>query len=139
MQLSVETADKARLTQQFAVLTLYYSTNGPTFWTNKTNQLTEKHECMWFSIWCDGNDVVMEISLLENNLVGTFPADLALLHSLTLLWPFCSANLVGSLPSSIGELANLQYFDVGSCGMSSSLPDAIGNMTSLTDFWISHN
>jgi hypothetical protein len=72
-----------RLIQRYALAVLYYSTSGES-WLNNENWLTPEHECEWYSTAfdpvCDENDGrYLRIILIENDLVGTVPMELALL------------------------------------------------------------
>jgi len=134
MVLSLETEkDRARLVQRYALLTFYYSTEGPS-WTASDGWLGAEDECTWFGISCE-QSLVRRIILQGNNLNGTFPPDLALLQSLTTLGLWDNVDFGGSLPFAIGDLTNLQHFNVRNCGMSSSLPErAIGRWSNLVSF-----
>ncbi|KAJ9169942.1 hypothetical protein P3X46_018083 [Hevea brasiliensis] len=48
-------------------------------------------------------------------------------------------NFVGELPSSIGNLAYLEYLDFDSCNFNGQLPSSIGNLTKLTTLSLSNN
>ena len=47
-------------------------------------------------------------------------------------------GLTGSLPSEIGNLVNLKYFDC-SGNQLTALPSEIGNLVNLTDLWCNNN
>ena len=73
---------RIRTMQRFALLTLWFSTNGPQ-WNNNNGWLSDRDECNWYGIVCD-QKLVASINELEgNNLMGTLPADLALLTTCT--------------------------------------------------------
>lgn len=63
--------------------TLYYSTNGFA-WEDSDGWLTDGDECEWFNE-ADGrfcvNGTVTDFDLLENNLAGAIPVELALLSA----------------------------------------------------------
>ncbi len=72
-----------RKIQRYALATLYYSTNGDS-WKNKNGWLGDGDECGWWNhaenqFCVDG--AVVELDLFQNNLVGTIPAELALLST----------------------------------------------------------
>ena len=134
-------SDEFRLTQKYALLVLYYATNGD-LWTNNDGWLDPNtDECEWNGITAcervlvDGipRDVVTEIRLNDNNLIGDFPADIALLQGLQVLWLFDNSNLTGQIPTSIGLLSSMEDFAVGNCGMSGPLPEIMSNWTNLRE------
>ena len=105
-------SDEFRLTQKYALLVLYYATQGDS-WTNNDGWLDPNtDECEWNGITAcervlvDGipRDVVTEIDLNTNNLNGDFPADIALLQGLQVLNLFDNPNLTG-LDSNINWTA----------------------------------
>ncbi|KAF2292406.1 hypothetical protein GH714_022011 [Hevea brasiliensis] len=59
----------------------------------------------------------------------------SLLKSLILL----RTNFAGELPSSIGNLAYLEYLDFSSCNFTGQLPSSLGNLTKLTSLGLSNN
>ncbi len=69
--------------QRYVLATLYYSTNGDG-WKKKTGWLDNGDECDWWNTadvqFCINSSVV-ELALYYNNLVGTIPAELALLST----------------------------------------------------------
>ena len=65
-------AEEERLQTQFALLVLYYSTNGPIHWYNQHNFLTRSmHECNWSSIGDGISSVGEEATSLQTG--GTLP------------------------------------------------------------------
>ena len=101
-----------RITQRYALATLWFSTLG---WKNTTNWLTE-NECKWFGVTCFQSSAeinlahltVKSIQLDENGLVGVFSPDVTLLTNLTLLSMSRNA-LSGSIPTSLPLLSNLEF------------------------------
>jgi hypothetical protein len=74
-----------RLIQRYALVTLYYSTNGEQ-WKSSFLWLTSADECIWFTTSrantiCDNNGNIVELDLRENNLLGTLPAEILLLSN----------------------------------------------------------
>ena len=47
-------------------------------------------------------------------------------------WMFHRTNFSGELPSSIGNLHSLNYFDITGCGFDSHVPFSFGNLTQLS-------
>lgn len=66
-----------------ALVTLYNSTNGPT-WVVKSGWLATTTPCTWYGVTCTGNHVTM-LLLPDNGLVGSLPPDLGALIYLRVL------------------------------------------------------
>jgi Leucine-rich repeat (LRR) protein len=131
--------------QDFAALkALYKSTNGGN-WQNNTNWDTTKNNVSarvpWYGITRGATnanpslsleDRVVDISLTWNNLVGAIPTMIGNLSQLKKL--NLNANkFSGLLPVEIGNLSLLYYLDLGAVtgNLSGSLPDEIGNLSHL--------
>jgi len=90
-----------------ALIALYYATNGDN-WTNKTGwNGAVGTECDWYGVTCSGGDLT-ELALASNNLVGTIPSGLGDLTTLTTL-QLGSNSLSGSIPTELGNLTALEY------------------------------
>jgi len=135
-------SDEFRLTQKYALLVLYFATQGDS-WTNSAGwlaTLATMEECSCSGITCNRvivngapQDVVTEIDLNTNNLNGDFPADIALLQGLQVLHLWNNLNLTGQIPTSIGLLSSMVDFAVGNCSMSGPLPESMSNWTNLQE------
>jgi len=74
-----------RVTQRYALATLYFSTSGDS-WTKNFKWLKPVSEGEWHGITCvAGRSAVERIILDGNNLSGFIPADVELLEFLTVL------------------------------------------------------
>ncbi|KAL3811569.1 hypothetical protein ACHAXA_006854 [Cyclostephanos tholiformis] len=154
----------SRVAQRYALATLYYSTNG-THWT--TNKFWGNgHECDWHGVGCESMDnntgSVTYLDLKCNNLVGTIPPEIGWIFSLEQihLW---GNELVGSLPSSLSQLVNLhtiylndnylggemgdtfdvlknlRHLDLSGNRIRGHIPHGIGSLTNLRDLRLSNN
>ena len=139
-----------RKIQRFTLASLYYSTNGQG-WHSRQFWLTMEDECLWWSYLqlstsirhrgeslCNENGEYSFLLMDENRLIGTIVPELALLSSLqeiSLVADNFFVNdkttelLVGSIPSEIGLLTNLQLFAVGKNWLSSSIPSELGQLS----------
>jgi len=115
-------------TDSLALVALYDSTDGAN-WTNNTNWLTGPVST-WYGVTVSGNRVT-QIDLKNNNLVGTIPSEIGNLTNLTNLSLFDN-NLSGSIPTEIGNLINLTDLNFHGNNLSGSIPTEIGNLTNLT-------
>jgi hypothetical protein len=50
-----------------------------------------------------------------------------------------NSGLTGSIPSEIGNLANLTHLDLSGNGLTGSISSEIGNLTNLTTLWLNDN
>ena len=87
------------------LVALYEATDGEN-WKNNTNWLSEKPLDEWFGVTTDENGRVTELRLSENRLSGV-------------------------LPSSLGDLTNLQWLDFFDNELSGALPSSLVNLTDL--------
>lgn len=76
--------DPSRVAQRYVLATLYYSTNG-TGWTTNKNW-GDGHECEWYGVGCEtGENDVVSVTYLDlnsNNLKGTIPQEIGYISSL---------------------------------------------------------
>jgi len=150
LQLSVETEeDRARLTQRYALATLYFSTSGNE-WRNNSDWLSDEDECTWYGLYCHTNTTTIlgvPPELNTNNLNGILPSDIALLKSLVQNKKCCKTNdkltsfalpsrtpqnnsLSGQLPESISNW-NLEIFATSENMFNSTIPQGITSWNAL--------
>ncbi|GLT49221.1 hypothetical protein SLA2020_227950 [Shorea laevis] len=84
------------------------------------------------------NSSVMWLRLSDNNFVGYLPSSLGELKNLQ-YFDVSLNNLTGSLPNSLATLRNLQYLDLSLNSFSGSVPESIGNLSSLRMLNLSDN
>ena len=125
------------LKQRYAVLTLWYHSNHP--WVNETGWLSGDSECLWHGISCNEEGKVVAVDVYENGYVGSVPPDIALLTDLFYIDFDLSVLSGSSLPSSIGELSNLEVFYMSRCGLSGTIPTSLSRMTSLVTLTLHTN
>ncbi|KAI2503353.1 hypothetical protein MHU86_11073 [Fragilaria crotonensis] len=120
----------------FALATLFFSLRGDE-WNRALNWLQPLPVCEWHGINCtkdkDGkNDVIVALSLPDNQMVGEVPTQLGLLTSLQ-SFSLEGINLGGtSMPSEIGRLVDLETLNLRGTKMAGQLPSEIGVCTKLT-------
>ncbi len=95
---------QANTTDSLAMIDLYNSTNGPG-WTNHSNWLTSAPLYSWFGIFSGDSIHVQVITLNNNNLVGTLPSSLGNLTSDGMYINLSNNRLSGSLPRLFDQLA----------------------------------
>ena len=120
-----------------ALIALYNSTDGAN-WTDKTGWLgSAGTECVWYGITCSSG-AVSAISLYDNSLTGSIPAELGNLTNLTNL-TLSVNSLTGSIPAELGNLTNLTNLYLGSNSLSGNIPAELSNLTNLTGLRLGDN
>ena len=94
---------QSREEDSLALVDLYNSTNGDG-WTNNTNWLSGSIDT-WYGVTVSG-DRVTWLNLPNNQLVGSIPSSIGNLTGLTYLY-LNNNQLTGSIPALIGNLTNL--------------------------------
>ena len=125
-------AHNGTLLQRFAMATLYFATDGPS-WTNNTGWLSDTDDCSWFGAPSAGpcfEGKRMILNLEANNLVGMLPPEIGLLSDLRAL-ALTANQFVGELPSEIGRLTNMQKLILYNNQWTGTIPVTIGLMTEL--------
>ncbi len=110
-----------------ALVALYNSTDGAN-WTNNTNWLTGSVDT-----W-NGVEVILgrvtSLQLCSNNLVGNIPSEIGNLTELVYL-TLCDNQLNNNIPLEIGNLTNLYDLTLSGNQLSGSIPQQIGNLSNL--------
>lgn len=76
-----------RVIQRESLIALYRATNGDA-WTKNSGWLSAPNECDWFGLTCNSGNIVTEIDLSENGLVGNIPDEITNLSQLRKCWIF---------------------------------------------------
>ncbi|WP_338767116.1 choice-of-anchor D domain-containing protein [Bernardetia sp. ABR2-2B] len=125
-----------------ALVALYNSTNGNS-WTNNTNWNTSQTPASntvdnsWHGVTVVGGRVT-QLNLTNNNLVGSIPTQIGDLTALQVLRlnTIAAANpnqISGTLPTQIGNLTNLIELVLSFNQITGNIPTSIGNLTNLTE------
>mmetsp|Transcript_17965 Transcript_17965/g.37033 ORF Transcript_17965/g.37033 Transcript_17965/m.37033 type:complete len:372 (-) Transcript_17965:1495-2610(-) len=122
-------------TQRYALLVLYFGTNGEN-WTNTTgwSDRSEAYE-EWHGVHAE-DSVVVGIDLEGNNLQGKIAEDFCLMSGLNFVR--LSSNMVG-LPSCLSKLSQLRELDFRRNGFVGGLPSNLYTIPSLTSLQLSDN
>ena len=104
--LATEAVAQGSVEEDRAVLEeLYNATDGPN-WMSSMNWKTEAPLNEWYGVTTDASGRVTRLNLLRNQLSGSIPSSLGNLSNLEVL-SLGSNQLSGSIPSSLGNLSNL--------------------------------
>ena len=106
------------------LIELYNATNGPN-WTYNTNWNSSAPLDQWARVRTDANGRVEELHLGSNRLTGSIPSSLGNLANLEYLY-LIHNQLTGSIPSSLGNLANLEHLYLGNNQLTGSIPSSLG-------------
>jgi Leucine-rich repeat (LRR) protein len=131
-----------------ALIALYNETGGDA-WTDNSGWKTPPldsdgfalpgRESIWFGVTVDpGIRRVTGISLSGNNLIGAIPSeigDLAALKNLDL----SNNQLTGSIPGEIGNLPKLYHLTLSNSHLTGSIPPEIGNLSQLGYLFLDRN
>jgi len=121
--------------QTNALVAFYHATGGPN-WTNNTNWLTSNPLDTWFGLDTDVNGNVNLISISNNNLVGELPSEIGDFPELKIL-RFMDNDISGQIPSTIGNLLSIEELRFDNNDLVGPIPPQIGNLTNLVTLEIS--
>jgi hypothetical protein len=118
-------------TERQALVDLYNATDGDN-WIDNTNWLGPVGtECTWFGVTCDATEEhVVEVSLPDNNLIGTLAASIGQLEALEILY-LNSNRLTGPIPAAIGQLGSLTTIQLSDNSLSGVIPEFVGSHPDL--------
>jgi len=126
--------------QRYALATLYFATGGNR-WQHNKGWLSGTSHCEWYingnNIFCSSDSVKL-ISLSDNNLEGTLPAELALLSS-SLEFVNISDSILGPIPTELGLLTRLEAISLQNNSLTSTIPTELGVLTALTLLDVTRN
>ncbi len=124
-------------TECLALLSLYNSTNGDSWYYNGNWFVTNTPCNNWYAVDC-GNGHITELRLDYNGVSGTLPVelgDLVHLKNLTL----GGNQISGILPPELGNLSQLEYLRLGANKLNGGIPSELGQLTNLLWLDLSQN
>ena len=116
---------------------LYNATNGAN-WADNTNWNSSAPLGSWRGVSTDASGRVTGLFLDTNELTGSIPSSLGNLTNLEMLW-LADNELTGSIPSSLGNLTNLKWWYLHGNELTGSIPSSLGNLTNLEGLWLRSN
>jgi hypothetical protein len=121
-----------------ALAALYNTTNG-NGWLDRTNWWANLDPCSgWAGIGCSGGHVTV-VRMLENNLVGTLPPQLADLTGLMQLDISENDGLIGPIPPLLWNITTLQTVNLAHNSLSGQIPAFNMVLPSLTRLGLDSN
>ena len=116
-------------TDRAALVALYNATNGSS-WQDNTNWLSNQPLGDWLGVDTDADGRVTRLNLDFNQLSGSIPSELGNLANLERL--LLEGNqLSGTIPPELGDLANLAELYLGGNQLSGSIPPELGDLANL--------
>ncbi len=112
------------------VLIDFYNATGGAGWEDKGNWDTPSRIGNWYGVTTNAAGFVTELSLDNNNLTGTLPAQLGNLAELRRL-VLNGNGLSGRIPAELGNLANLTMLNLRGNALEGSIPSRLGALASL--------
>lgn len=137
-----------QLVQRFTLTVLWFATNG-TEWINSDLWLSSINECTWQGVSCN-EQLVTDLDLSSNNLIGKIPTELVLLSGLVhldlsgpkgddfdVLNFLDGLTLTGPIPSKLHTISSLTYVDLSNNAISDQLPQ-LEDLMELTHLDLSY-
>jgi cysteine-rich repeat protein len=121
-----------------ALVALYNSTNGAN-WNRKDNWLDmSKPASTWYGVTVN-NGHVTRLSLREVWLSGTLPTKLGDLSQLEYFNVQFNGYLSGPIPAELGQLSNLKQLNLSICNLSGPIPAELGQLSKLEHLYLNRN
>lgn len=118
------------------LVALYHATGGYS-WTTQTNWLTDNPISTWHGVTVV-NGRVTSLSLGQNNLTGTLPSELGNLAELKDLHLYQN-QLRGPIPAMLGDLTRLTILYLDQNELTGAIPSELGNLVELAQLSLYRN
>ena len=134
-----------------ALVDFYHSLNGNNWYDNSGWEFAQPDSSLEpsdicgtyyprpFGINCSDTHHVTEITIDNNNLVGTIPESIG---NLTVLWGFLigdSLSLTGTIPETMYDLVAIKYFGLLGTNVTGTISDSIGKWQYLLSLMLVRN
>lgn len=116
----------------------FFESTGGSGWNNNNNWLSDAPIANWYGIY-QNSDGKYTLQLNSNNLVGQLPeniGDLTLFYGIGI---YDSPKLTGSIPSSIGNLSQLNWLYFENTGLGGDVPLSMVNLQNLSSLDLEYN
>ena len=121
-----------------ADLVALYNATGGANWTNNDGWLTNTPIGQWHGVTTDGNGRVTSLDLNDNQLSGTIPTQLGNLANLEELL-LTRNQLTGTIPTWLGNLANLEELYLWENELTGTIPSELDSLSNLELLSLSSN
>ena len=122
-------------------LEVFYHATGGQNWRNNIGWLENPSLSRWHGVWVvndDGSERVTQLNLLNNNLRGPIPVDLARLYYLAIL-DLSENDLFGAIPPELGQMERILALDFTGNNLSGTIPPELGEMDELDSLRLAGN
>jgi Leucine-rich repeat (LRR) protein len=127
-----------RTNDSLALVQLYRSTRGATAWNDSTNWLTLNPISTWYGVQVNTRGCVDSLGLSHNNLIGKLPTSIGDFSNLQVL-ELANNELSDTLPNTIGNLRQLRILLASVNGFTGKLPATINNLNNLQELYLTNN
>ena len=122
-----------------AALVAFYRATGGNGWDRKDNWLSDAPVWQWYGVDANLQGRVVQLRILQNNLRGKIPSQLADMDQLERLIVVNNIQLEGEIPSSLGNLENLKTLRIAGNRLTGEIPSSLGNLENLTELGLQEN
>eukprot|EP00536_Pseudo-nitzschia_multiseries_P004283 jgi/Psemu1/253479/estExt_Genewise1Plus.C_700083 len=136
--------DLVKFGQRFALLTVQYSLIDEIFFGlneesgHQFKQQQGLDECNWEGVGCDEYGRVKEVDFSDRQLVGSIPSEIRLLSNLQTL-DLSSNRIVGTIPEDFYQLKDLKRVYLYHNKLTGIISSRIGQLNSIQYLHLSHN
>jgi Leucine-rich repeat (LRR) protein len=135
-------ADANALRQRYALTILWFRQTPTPFGTaddrHSDTWTSNRNECEWLDVECDGDGQVTALTLSEKNVRGRIPNDLGLLTKMTSL-ELGGNKMTGTIPSSLTAMTDLVSLGLATNLLTGTIPSSLGILTALTSLQLFDN
>ena len=111
------------------LITLYNAAGGPS-WINSANWLSNTPISEWHGVTSDREGNVIIMDLHDNQLIGQLPSELGNLANLVSL-DLSENNLAGEIPRELGNLSKLEFLKLYENSFTGEVPRELARLTKL--------
>ena len=117
--------------ERTALLALFNATGGASWSGNGGWGSAAGTECTWTGVVCnEAGTTVIELNLGYNNLVGTLPTELGLLTNLEVFY-LPGNEISGTIPSQLGTLSKLRVVELNTNQLTGTIPSSFASLANL--------
>ncbi|KAK6148333.1 hypothetical protein DH2020_019245 [Rehmannia glutinosa] len=99
----------------------------------------DENPCLWFGVFCNFKNEVVELNLHDMDLLGNIPSNLSSLKSSLNKLVLSGTNLTGTIPEEIGYLRELKTLDLSGNALSGEIPGWICHLEKLEQLLLNSN